>query len=154
MTVINDILDFSKIEAERMELENQPFDLMRCIEEAMDLVNPKAVEKGIEMGCKTEESLPRVFVGDVGRLRQIFVNLLSNAVKFTEKGEIVVSVVGRADATTIYTNCISPSATPASEFRWTGRIGCSSRSARSTPRRAGDSAEPASAWPSANDCAS
>ena len=95
LTVINDILDFSKIEAERMELEKQPFDLMRCIEEAIDLVNPRAVEKGIKMASRTEDHLPRVFVGDVARLRQIFVNLLSNAVKFTEKGQIVASASGQ-----------------------------------------------------------
>ena len=34
LVLINNILDFSKIEAERMELENQPFDLERCIEDA------------------------------------------------------------------------------------------------------------------------
>ncbi len=94
LTVINDILDFSKIEAQRMELEDQPFDLTACIEEAMELTNPKAVEKGIEMACQIDHDLPRIFVGDVARLRQIVVNLLTNAVKFTEHGEIVVSVSG------------------------------------------------------------
>ena len=31
LELINEILDFSKIEAEKVELENQPFDLRRCI---------------------------------------------------------------------------------------------------------------------------
>jgi PAS domain S-box-containing protein len=96
LAIINDILDFSKIEAERMELENQPFEVMRCIDEAVDLVNPKAIEKGIEIRFRAENGLPPIFVGDVARLRQILVNLLSNAVKFTEKGEIDVSVSGKA----------------------------------------------------------
>lgn len=94
LALINDILDFSKIEAERMELENHPFDLIRCVEESLDLVNPSAVEKGIEMVCEIEGDLPSCFVGDDTRLRQILVNLLCNAVKFTEKGEVVVSLSG------------------------------------------------------------
>jgi PAS domain S-box-containing protein len=95
LVLINDILDFSKIEAGRMELENQPFDVVRCIEDALDLVNPSAVAKGIEMAYLMEGELPWWFVGDIGRLRQILVNLLNNAVKFTEKGEVVVSLSGQ-----------------------------------------------------------
>ena len=95
LVLINDILDFSKIEAGRMELENQPFDVMRCIEDALDLVSPSAVAKGIETAYVIEGELPWCFVGDVGRLRQILVNLLSNAVKFTEKGEVAISLSGQ-----------------------------------------------------------
>jgi PAS domain S-box-containing protein len=95
LALINDILDFSKIEAGRMDLESQPFDVMRCIEESLDLVNPSALEKSLEMGCQIEGELPRCFIGDAGRLRQILVNLLSNAVKFTENGNIVVSLGGQ-----------------------------------------------------------
>ena len=95
LMLINDILDFSKIEAERMDLEHQPFDVARCIEESLDLVNPSAMKKGIETRSLIEGGLPLHFVGDVGRLRQIIVNLLSNAIKFTEKGEVVVSLSGQ-----------------------------------------------------------
>ena len=95
LTLINDILDFSKIEAGRMELENQPFDATQCVEEALDLINPSAMAKGIEVAYQSKGELPRYFVGDVTRLRQVLVNLLSNAVKFTKKGEIVVSLSGQ-----------------------------------------------------------
>jgi PAS domain S-box-containing protein len=92
LTLINDVLDFSKIEARRMELESQPFDLRECVESAMDLVAPSAMEKGLNLGCVVERDVPAAIVGDVTRLRQVLVNLLSNAVKFTEKGEVVVTV--------------------------------------------------------------
>ena len=94
LTLINDILDFSKIEAQKMELEEQTFDLRRCIEEALDLTAPKASEKKIELAYVIENDLPVHMVGDVTRLRQILVNLLSNAVKFTEHGEVVVALQG------------------------------------------------------------
>jgi PAS domain S-box-containing protein len=95
LDLINDILDFSKIEAQKMDLENQAFELRRCIEEGLDLIAPRAAEKKLELACSLEEDLPRFVFGDVTRLRQILVNLLSNAVKFTDEGEVVVSVSGQ-----------------------------------------------------------
>ncbi|HAG83583.1 MAG TPA: hypothetical protein DCL61_21140, partial [Cyanobacteria bacterium UBA12227] len=89
---INDILDFSKIESGRLELEEQPFELRLCVEEALDLVVSQAATKGLELAYLIEPGTPSIFIGDITRLRQILVNLLSNAVKFTEKGEVVVSV--------------------------------------------------------------
>jgi signal transduction histidine kinase/CheY-like chemotaxis protein/HPt (histidine-containing phosphotransfer) domain-containing protein/HAMP domain-containing protein len=92
LTVINDILDFSKIEAGKMELEHQPFGLHECLEGALDLLAPKAAEKGLDLAYLIEPGIPDAIYGDVTRLRQVLVNLLSNAVKFTEQGEVVVTV--------------------------------------------------------------
>ncbi|MDM7913371.1 MAG: response regulator [Methanotrichaceae archaeon] len=92
MTVINDILDFSKMEREKVELEEQAFSLRQCIEEALDLVAPKASEKGLELAYLMEKDTPEAITGDPARLRQILSNLLSNAVKFTNEGEVVVTV--------------------------------------------------------------
>jgi len=99
LTVINDILDFSKIEAGKMELEHQPFDLRDCIEGALDLLAPRAAEKGLELAYLMSPLVPAAVFGDMTRLRQILVNLLSNAVKFTQQGEVVVSVDSNGLAT-------------------------------------------------------
>ena len=95
LTIINDILDFSKIDADRMELENQPFDLRDCVESALDLVAAGAAEKGLDIAYVMDDQAPAAIVGDVTRLRQILVNLLSNALKFTEQGEVVVNVASK-----------------------------------------------------------
>ena len=92
LRVIDDILDFSKIEAGRLELERVPFDLRECVEEALDIVAPRASEKHVELGCLVGEEVPAGILGDVNRLRQVLLNLLSNAVKFTERGEVIVHV--------------------------------------------------------------
>lgn len=92
LTIINDILDFSKIEADKLELEQQPFDLRECVESALDLVVARATEKGVDLAYLLDERVPAALFGDVTRLRQILVNLLSNAVKFTPQGEVVLSV--------------------------------------------------------------
>ncbi len=90
--VINDILDFTKIDSGKLDLENQPFDLCACIEEAVDLFAAKASERGLELAYAIEEGAPQTIVGDVTRLRQILVNLIGNAVKFTNGGEVVITL--------------------------------------------------------------
>src|SRR5204862_159583 len=87
-----DVLDFSKIEADKLELENQPFDLRDCVEGALDLLAGRAAEKNLDFAYLIAPHTPEAIVGDVTRLRQILVNLLSNAIKFTEKGEVVLIV--------------------------------------------------------------
>ena len=96
LVLINNILDFSKIEADKLELENQCFDLERCIEDALDMVGSNAAEKQLETTYEIEGDVQSYFAGDVSRLRQILVNLLSNAVKFTDQGKVVVTVSGQS----------------------------------------------------------
>jgi PAS domain S-box-containing protein len=90
--VIDDILDYSKIEAGKLELEREPFDLRACVEEALDIIAPRAAEKSLELGGLVGEGVPPAIAGDAARLRQVLLNLLSNAVKFTERGEVVVDL--------------------------------------------------------------
>ncbi|MDF3059154.1 MAG: sensor hybrid histidine kinase [Rariglobus sp.] len=92
LTLINDTLDYSKIEAGRVELERQPFDLLACVEESIDLVAPHAGQKNLALSLLVAADAPRMIEGDASRLRQILVNLLGNAVKFTEQGGIVLEV--------------------------------------------------------------
>jgi PAS domain S-box-containing protein len=92
LNVIDDILDYSKIEAGGLELEQEPFDLRSCLENALDIVAPRASEKNVEIGCLVDDGVPVGIVGDAVRLRQVLLNLLSNAVKFTDEGEVVVHV--------------------------------------------------------------
>ncbi len=94
LSLINDILDFSKIEAGRLEIEKMPVGVRACVESAIDLVAPRAAEKGLELGCLILAHTPERIMSDPGRLRQILVNLLSNAIKFTPRGEIAIEVRG------------------------------------------------------------
>jgi signal transduction histidine kinase/HPt (histidine-containing phosphotransfer) domain-containing protein len=96
LTIINDILDFSKIESGKLELEHHPFELHTCIEEALDLLAPKAAEKKLDLAYVVDDLIPKILVSDVTRLRQILVNLIGNAVKFTHQGEVVIEVIPAA----------------------------------------------------------
>ncbi|MBI2926546.1 MAG: response regulator [Verrucomicrobia bacterium] len=92
LTIINDILDFSKLESGKMVLENQPFDVRLCVEDALDLLASQAAQKGLDLAYFIDDQVPEMVVGDVTRVRQVVVNLLSNAIKFTPVGEVVVEV--------------------------------------------------------------
>ncbi|MEM9093219.1 MAG: ATP-binding protein [Cyanobacteria bacterium P01_F01_bin.53] len=92
LTIINDILDFSKLESGKFETESSPFEPRLCVEEALDLIAPKAAEKNLELTYRIDDVVPRCVIGDITRVRQILVNLLGNAVKFTKFGEVSVSL--------------------------------------------------------------
>ncbi|MEX0692435.1 MAG: ATP-binding protein, partial [Gemmatimonadales bacterium] len=90
MQVINDILDFSKIEAGQLDLEAIPFDPSQLIEDIVQLSQPRAAERGLQLLADTDRSVPKLVVGDPVRVRQVLNNLISNAIKFTEEGGVTV----------------------------------------------------------------
>ncbi|MEO1208177.1 MAG: response regulator [Cyanobacteria bacterium J06638_20] len=95
LAIINDILDFSKIEAGKLDLQPAPFDVQSCVENAVDLVAPKASAKWLNLAYKVDADVPARLVADEHRVRQVLVNLLSNAVKFTHTGSVSVEVDAR-----------------------------------------------------------
>ena len=92
LSVINDILDFSKIEAGNMTLEEFPFEIQQCVEEAVELLSPKMATREVELLYFVDPEIPAIVSGDITRLRQVLINLIGNAIKFTTEGEIVVRV--------------------------------------------------------------
>jgi signal transduction histidine kinase/DNA-binding response OmpR family regulator len=103
LSLIEEVLDFSKIEAGRLDLAVRPFLLAAFVEEVVELLGPRAQEKGLEIGCYVDEHLPARVVGDAARLRQVLFNLAGNAIKFTEQGgvSIVVEPAARPDMISI-----------------------------------------------------
>ncbi len=90
LSIINDILDISKLEAGKFELEAIDFHLGAVIEDAVELLGPKAQEKELELAVWLDEAAQYPLRGDPTRLRQIVLNLVANAVKFTEHGFVAV----------------------------------------------------------------
>jgi PAS domain S-box-containing protein len=97
--LIDEILDFSKIEAGKLEINAQPFNLDECIQSVIELMAPKAHEKGLELAWRCDPDLPRRVCGDAARVRQILLNLVGNAIKFTQVGGVTVRVDGRMFST-------------------------------------------------------
>ncbi len=92
LSVINDILDFSKIEAGRLGIESFAFDLRLVIEEVNEMLAPRLEEHKLDLVLEYPLDVPRHFIGDAGRIRQIVTNLVANAVKFTPGGYVLINV--------------------------------------------------------------
>lgn len=92
LNIINDILDFSKIDANKIELENIPFSLYELLDNSIKSLESKIIEKGLTITKDISSDMPKLYIGDPGRVNQIMINLLGNALKFTDKGEIKIEV--------------------------------------------------------------
>ncbi|MDX7950137.1 ATP-binding protein [Lichenihabitans sp. Uapishka_5] len=90
--LIDEILDFSRIEAGRLDLAQDWFNLADLIAGVVELLGPKAQNKGLEIAAHIDRALPSQIFGDVARLRQVLLNLAGNAVKFTNTGGIGLRV--------------------------------------------------------------
>src|SRR4029079_4212065 len=92
LTLIDEILDFSKIEADKLQLNAAPWAVDECVQGVVELLAPKAYEKGIDVAWAFDPALPRPLLGDEVRVRQIVTNLVGNAIKFTDTGGVLVTV--------------------------------------------------------------
>ncbi|MCB9760958.1 MAG: response regulator [Alphaproteobacteria bacterium] len=90
LNIINDVLDLSRMEAERLELEEEPFELHELLDAVVLLFAGAAEAKGLDLGLVQSASLPLVAQGDATRLRQVLVNLVGNAIKFTSAGHVTI----------------------------------------------------------------
>lgn len=92
--LIEDLLDVSGIAAGRVRIDLKPTVLAEAVDAAIDAVNPRAVEKQVNITTTIEDRTLAV-QGDEQRLQQVVWNLVWNAVKFTPSGgSILVHVRG------------------------------------------------------------
>lgn len=90
LTVVDEILDFSKLEKGQITLERVSFDLLEIIDGVVELLTPRAQERGLELRTEVVGFQRTQLVGDPVRIRQILLNFVANAIKFTEAGFILV----------------------------------------------------------------
>src|SRR3984885_8713805 len=92
VSFIEEMLDLAKIEAGRLDLTPASFALAAFVEEAVELLGPRAQSKNLEICAYVDEHLPSRVIGDAARLRQVLFNLAGNAIKFTETGGVSIVV--------------------------------------------------------------
>lgn len=90
--IINDILDFSKIESGKLEIVPVDYDLVKLMDDIMNLVEVRLKGKPVELSLEIDPALSHIYKGDDMRLRQILINLAGNSSKFTDKGFIKLRV--------------------------------------------------------------
>jgi len=97
LSLINDILDMSKIESGQMSLSNNIYQTADLLSDIISMISVKAREKGLDLRISIDPNLPKAFIGDDVRIKQILINVLSNSVKYTNEGYISFTVSFRHD---------------------------------------------------------
>ncbi len=92
MTLIDEILDFSRIESGTVEIEPGEFDVRAIAEATVELLAPRAHDRGIEIVAVIAPGTPSAVRIDGIRVRQVLTNLIGNAVKFTRTGGVRLDV--------------------------------------------------------------
>jgi len=100
-----DVLGFSKLEYGYVNMERKPFELSQALDEVIALHSAAARQAGCELklGGTTSvssglvesddtEVIPRVFVGDVGKIKTIVSNFVSNAIKYAPGKPVEIRV--------------------------------------------------------------
>jgi adenylate cyclase len=96
LSLINEVLDLSKIEAGKLELNPEPVNLPRLIDEVIGTAGQLAEKNQNRLIVEAQENVGALNA-DPMRLKQILLNLLSNACKFTKEGEVALRVRKVAD---------------------------------------------------------
>jgi len=91
VALLDDILDITRIEAGHLSLQSIGFDLKERLQDVVEVMTPKAAEKGLAIALAVGPGVPAHVRGDPARLRQILLNLVGNAVKFTQVGGVTVT---------------------------------------------------------------
>jgi adenylate cyclase len=89
-------MDLSKIEAGKLELNPEPVNLPRLIDEVIGTAGQLAEKNKNRLAVEGQDNLGALNA-DPMRLKQILLNLLSNACKFTKEGEVALRVRRVAD---------------------------------------------------------
>ncbi|MBA3828178.1 MAG: PAS domain S-box protein [Taibaiella sp.] len=90
LVIINDVLDLSKVQEGKIEFEEIGFTARVLMEHAVNLLQYKAEEKGLQLGFEVDKAVAPVLIGDPYRINQVLMNLMSNAIKFTESGSVSI----------------------------------------------------------------
>lgn len=88
LRLMNDILDMAKLERDQLACASDDFSLREVAQQALEVQQAAAEQKGLALRLDAEPGLGDVFRGDAARLRQVLDKLLDNAVKFTEHGTV------------------------------------------------------------------
>ena len=92
VALLGDISDYSRLQNGDLELARTDFDFGATLAEVMDLLAPRANERGLELAHEIDPHLDLRVVADPARTRQVLLNLIGNAIKFTAAGHVVVRV--------------------------------------------------------------
>ena len=88
--IVNDVLDVSRMEAGVLVFEQEQVDIRHVIDGIRILAASAETARGREIQVDVGQTVPRYFLGDANRLRQLISNLVNNAVRYSETGPVII----------------------------------------------------------------
>lgn len=114
LKLVNDVLDIARMEGSKFPLNSAPFNLPDLLHETIDEFKARASAKGLELRCEIAvENLPKSYIGDRQRVKQILANLVSNAINFTSYGGVSVRLERDGSTTVLDVSDTGPGVPPA-----------------------------------------
>jgi CheY-like chemotaxis protein len=92
LNLVKEITEFTYFDAEKLEIDNNRFDLFAAGKEVVKLMEHLAAAKKLKLKYQFEEGTPGSVIGDSVRIRQVLANLVYNAINFTDKGSVQVKI--------------------------------------------------------------
>lgn len=83
---VSDMLDFSELQTGHFYIQNENYEILSAINDAVTTVFGRDMKKQLEFAIDIDASFPKVLCGDVTKIKKILVCILDNAVKFTSEG--------------------------------------------------------------------
>jgi signal transduction histidine kinase len=92
--LFDDLIEIARLEYREDLIKRKVFNLRGLVDEVVDMLRPKATQKGLTLDIDN----PEVYVrADRARIRQVLVNLIDNAIAYTDSGTVRCRIRRRID---------------------------------------------------------
>ncbi|MCR4728890.1 MAG: response regulator [Lachnospiraceae bacterium] len=92
LSITSDLLDFSRMNVETFKPVSEKYDITGMLNDIVNLISVRLLDSNVEFYVNVAPNLPKILIGDGGKIRQIIINMLSNAVKYTKEGHMTFNV--------------------------------------------------------------
>lgn len=87
-SIIGDIVDYMKFSDGNVALYETAYSIHDVVQAVVDIEEEEALQKGIHLSYEVSESVPKMLLGDGGRIGQLLAKLITNAIAIKENGEV------------------------------------------------------------------